>query len=86
MSEQKMTMLQHNEVVKDAYYKVFDTCGNVRACGRETCIELIEACSCRQPDIYFGNVETGQMNIEAIKEFVGGILKVDNLLHTIGIC
>lgn len=56
--------------LKEAYEKVFDAQGNVRACGRKACVELIEECEREQPYTYFGDTKTGRMNIEAIKEVI----------------
>lgn len=53
-----------------AYNKVFDAQGNVRACGREACIALIEECEKIESYTYFGDVKTGRMDIEAIKRLV----------------
>lgn len=53
-----------------AYNKVFDAQGNVRACGREACIALIEECQKIESYIYFGDVKTGRMQVEAIKQLV----------------
>ncbi len=52
---------------KKAYLKVFDAQGRVRPCGRDTCIALIEECKKIKPNTDFGDVNTGYMNIEAIK-------------------
>lgn len=55
----------------EAYNKVFNEHGEVRPCGRQVCIDLINACEKFGPDcICFGNNETGQMNIESIKNYV----------------
>ena len=52
------------------YNIVFDEEGNVKACGRDACKELIRLCEeyTGIKDKY-GNFETGVMNIEEIKEF-----------------
>lgn len=70
-----------NEKLINAYEKVFDEHGRIRPCGRDACISLIEECKKVQPKVYFGNVKTGKMDIEAIKEFVEKILKAESFLH-----
>ena len=53
------------------YYAVFGPNGKVFPCGREACVDLIKACNeFSNPRINYGNVETGQMNIDAIKHLV----------------
>lgn len=59
-----------NQKLKEAYDKVFDEHGNIRPCGREVCIKLIEACSEDEDMIYFGNSTTGEMEVETIKNYV----------------
>lgn len=59
-----------NEKLTKAYGKVFDAQGNVRACGREACIALIEECEKIESYTYFGDVKTGRMDIGAIKRLV----------------
>ncbi len=58
------------EKLEIAYNEVFDAQGNIRACGREACIALIEECKKVESYIYFGDVKTGHMQIEAIKQLV----------------
>lgn len=53
----------------DLYNTVFDSSGNVKLCGRDSCRMLIEACIDRFPDVNFGNKETGFMNIKNIKRY-----------------
>ena len=52
------------EKLKVLLNKVFDSDGNVLPCGREVCKELISTASQIYPNVNFGNVETGQMNID----------------------
>lgn len=65
-----MAFIQTNKKLIEAYNKVFDAQGNVRACGRQACIDLIKACDEDEPDIYFGNKETGKMAVEVIQNYV----------------
>lgn len=51
------------------YNKVFDSEGNVRACGREACIDLINMCKVEDPLTDYGNPISGMMNIENIQKF-----------------
>lgn len=53
----------------EQYNKVFDENGNVKACGREECMNLINMCKVEDPLTDFGNPLTGMMNIENIKAF-----------------
>lgn len=52
----------------EKYERVFDENGNVKACGREACKDLISACEQLKPDVDFGNKDTGVMNVENIKK------------------
>lgn len=47
------------------YREVFDDNGNIKACGRKKCIELIELAKTIQPGNY-GNSKTGFINIDNI--------------------
>ena len=51
------------------YNKVFDEQGNVKACGREACMDLINMCKVQEPSTDFGNPLTGMMNVENIQKF-----------------
>lgn len=51
------------------YNDVFDEYYNVKACGRLACQKLIAAFEELQPDVDFGNKETGFMNIQNILLF-----------------
>lgn len=44
------------------YKEVFDEHGNVKACGREKCLELIEICSELDPFNYYGDSKKGFLN------------------------
>jgi hypothetical protein len=52
----------------EKYEKVFDENGNIKACGRDACKDLIRECTNKWPDIDFGNADTGMMNVENIKK------------------
>lgn len=57
------------EDIKILYKAVFAEDGSIKACGREACKKLISACLDMKPDGDFGNLDTGVMNVENIKEF-----------------
>ena len=48
------------------YSEVFDEHENVKACGREKCLELIEICSELDPFNYYGDIKQGFLNEENI--------------------
>lgn len=50
------------------YNKAFDENGNIKACGREVCQELILICNQIEKNVSHGNAETGMMEVEAIKK------------------
>lgn len=56
-----------NEELINAYKKVFDKYGCIRPCGRDACIKLIEECKKVSPKVYFGNSQTGEMQVDSIK-------------------
>ena len=45
---------------------VLDENGEPRACGRENCKKAIHLAETLRPGVYFGNAETGYMNIESL--------------------
>lgn len=49
------------------YEKVFNENNNIKICGRQNCINLIEAAQKIEPNIDFGNVKTGFMNTQNLK-------------------
>lgn len=49
--------------IKEAYEAVFDEDGNIKACGRAACIRLIEACQEKDQKTYFGDKDTGILNL-----------------------
>lgn len=53
----------------EQYFEVFDSkTGEVRLCGRDACKRLMATCSKLYPDVIFGSMDTGYMNIKAIKD------------------
>lgn len=54
------------EMLPVVYSEVFDEQGNVKACGREKCLELIEICSELDPFNYYGDCKQGFLNEENI--------------------
>ena len=51
----------------EAYREVFTEDGQVRACGRDACKRLIKLLTDMFPGFYFGNAETGFMDVENIR-------------------
>lgn len=43
-----------------------DTHGNVKNCGRATCIQLINSADTLEPSVKHGDLKTGFMNTESI--------------------
>lgn len=56
------------EKLQELLSQVFTPSGNVKACGRETCKDLISLASFFHPDINFGNPDTGMMNVENFRK------------------
>lgn len=54
----------------DLVNQVFTDDFNVKPCGRETCKKLIAHLNSLYPSINFGNIETGFLHIDEIKEIV----------------
>lgn len=57
------------EAFIEQYNRVFDENGQVKACGREECKNLINMCKLEAPNEDFGNPLTGMMNVENIQKF-----------------
>lgn len=56
------------------YSSVFNEDGSVKLCGREKCKDLIIACIVLSDNnTYFGDRETGMMNIENIQTLKKGL-------------
>lgn len=51
-----------------AYNAVFDETGCIKPCGREMTQRLISAALAIEPCGKFGDLQTGYMNVEAIKK------------------
>lgn len=69
-------MIDKNEF-KEKYDAVFDENGSVKLCGREKCKDLVVACmvlSKNGSKNYFGNPDTGMMNVDNIQKFRKGLL------------
>ena len=58
--------------IQELYDNVFDADGNILACGRETCKELIHALHKMFPDVDFGDEATGWMQVKTIQQYVIG--------------
>jgi len=59
---------EHIKIFKNLYDKVFDKNENIKACGREICKALIEISDFIETDVSHGDLKTGNMNIDNIKE------------------
>ena len=69
-------MIDKNEF-KEKYDAVFNENGSIKLCGREKCKDLVIACmvlSKKGTKNYFGNPDTGMMNVENIQRFKKGLL------------
>jgi hypothetical protein len=55
------------ENLKNDYQDVFDEKGNVKACGRTLCQRLMYTLKKFRPNAELGNLETGVMNVEVVK-------------------
>lgn len=53
------------------YSQVFDEQGDIKACGREKCLELIEICTELDPYNYYGDSKRGFMDEENIMKLRG---------------
>lgn len=56
--------------IRELYDKVFDEHGDMKSCKRYDCIALIRACN-NEYGGSFGDVNTGELDIPAIKEVIG---------------
>lgn len=61
--------------IKRLYNAVFDSNGNVCACGRDACKRPIEAINSKS-DLNVGNAETGMMNIDVLKSEYARIISL----------
>lgn len=52
---------------KNLYNEVFDSDGNIKNCGRAKTKELIERAKSIKSGVDFGNLMTGFMNVDNIK-------------------
>lgn len=46
--------------------KVFNSDNTVKACGRDTCRQLIVEANTKEPGVKHGDVQSGYMNIESL--------------------
>ena len=60
----------------EKYNNVFNDNGTIKNCGREKCKDLIIACMVlsKNNSNYFGNPDTGMMNVPNIQQFKNGLL------------
>ena len=57
------------DTLEEKYKKVFDKDGNIKACGRNTCIDLIKGLEEEYPGVDFGNNKTGFLNVDAVQKY-----------------
>ena len=62
------------EKLKDEYQDVFTEDGNVKACGRILCQHLMYTLKKFRPNAELGNLETGVMNVEVVKNVYRDII------------
>ena len=62
------------EELKDAYQAVFDENGNVKACGSVACMKLMISLMRFRPKADLGNLDTGVMNINVVKNMYRDIV------------
>jgi hypothetical protein len=55
--------------VRSLVFEVIDQNGNMRACGREKCKELIRILKDLYPNVDFGNPETGFVNQKMLYQY-----------------
>lgn len=58
------------------YSEVIDNSGNVKACGRDKCKELIEISDKLDKNTYHGNIDTGMLHIDALKVLYNKVLNM----------
>ena len=61
------------ETLLTMYHKVFNEDKSIKICGRAACKDLILECSKHNPDVNFGDLRTGFMNVENIHKLVDSI-------------
>ena len=54
--------------LKFLYSEVFNDDGSIKACGRDKCKCLISYLNDMYPDKYFGDINTGFLDIKAVRE------------------
>ncbi len=57
-----------NPKFRELYEAVFGENGQIKACGRDACKDLINACSELDSLTYYGNPETGIMNLDSFQK------------------
>lgn len=51
-----------NQIFLNAYNTVFDANDNIKACGRQACIKLIDIANEIEPEVSHGNTSNGMIN------------------------
>ena len=60
----------------ELYNEIFDEKGNVNACGRQKCKELIEISDLIEPNVFHGDLENGYMSVDNIKSLKNIVLRM----------
>lgn len=60
------------QLFKNKYNEVFDSAGNVKACGRQNCIDLMNLAKSIKNG-YYGDDLTGRLNILEVKRLYNSI-------------
>jgi len=66
--------LNNVEKLKVLYSRVFNSNGEIKACGRYTCRDLIMHCDELEPSISHGDIVTGFMRVSSIKDLYNRLL------------
>ena len=66
-----------DEMLRNAYETVFDSEGNVKACGRQACINLMRIIQCKTGGMVLGDMNTGIMDVEAVKDAYANLYRTD---------
>lgn len=56
------------------YNEVFSEDGKIKVCGREACKRLIETAYEINPNVDYGNKQTGFMNVESLKALKASLI------------
>ncbi len=72
--DKRLKGLNNVEKFEILYNRVFTKDGDIKACGRYTCIDLIMHCNEMEPEIEHGDLVTGFMRTTTIKSLYNRLL------------